>query len=271
VGTTRLRVPTLTMLARLFGASATQTRRVFVRVVGMTPQQYAHAVRRRRVGQGLQEDGTVTQAIFGAGFNSSGRFYEQSEALLGMTPTQFKAGAAGQRIHYAVGTSSLGAVLVATTGRGVCAVLLGDDPRELTRDLARRFPRAELVAAGPASAALIQDVVRAVEQPGSSAALPLDIQGTAFQQRVWRALSKVPAGSRTTYTELARQIGQPTAARAVAQACAANPVAVVIPCHRVVRADGGLSGYRWGVERKRALLEREAVATAGRTRPSRDK
>ena len=218
----------------------------------------AAAHRARRVRGELATRATVTEAIYGAGYNSSARFYEASNAVLGMTPTAFRAGGRGAEIRFAIGQCSLGAILVAATARGVCAILLGDDPDALVHDLERRFPRARLVGADAGFEQLVAQVVGMVEQPGLGSELPLDIRGTAFQQRVWKALRRIPAGRTASYRDIAHQIGSPRAVRAVAQACAANPVAVAIPCHRVVRTDGDLSGYRWGVERKRALLDREA-------------
>jgi AraC family transcriptional regulator of adaptative response/methylated-DNA-[protein]-cysteine methyltransferase len=251
-------MPTLDELASHAGLSSFHTHRMFKAVTGVTPKAYAAAHRAGRVRGELRSRATVTEAIYGAGYNSSARFYETSTAMLGMTPTKFKAGGTGQDIRFAIGQSSLGSILVAATARGVCAILLGDDPEALVHDLERRFPRAHLIGADPAFEQLVAQVVGLVEQPGVGGALPLDIRGTAFQQRVWKALRQIPAGKTASYTDIARKIGSPRAVRAVAQACAANPLAVAIPCHRVVRTDGDLSGYRWGVERKRALLDREA-------------
>jgi AraC family transcriptional regulator, regulatory protein of adaptative response / methylated-DNA-[protein]-cysteine methyltransferase len=250
--------PTLEELASHAGLSVFHTHRLFKAATGVTPKAYAAAHRARRVQGELRTRGTVTEAIYGAGYNSSARFYEQSNAVLGMTPTKFRAGGSGQEIWFAIGACTLGAILVATTQRGVCAILLGDDPEELAHDLERRFPRARLIGADAKYEQLVAQVVGLVEQPALGAKLPLDIRGTAFQQRVWRALRRIPAGKTASYAEIASRIGAPKAVRAVAQACAANALAVAIPCHRVVRTDGDLSGYRWGVERKRALLGREA-------------
>jgi len=199
----------------------------------------------------------VTEALYNAGFTSSGRFYEKSTDILGMTPTRYRAGGAGEEIRFAVGQTTLGAILVASSGKGVAAILLGSDPDELVRNLQDRFPKAHLIGADRNYEALIAKVVGFVETPGSGFNLPVDVRGTAFQQRVWQALQKVPAGETVSYAELARRIGSPKAVRAVASACAANNLAVAIPCHRVLRTDGSLSGYAWGVERKRALLARE--------------
>jgi AraC family transcriptional regulator of adaptative response/methylated-DNA-[protein]-cysteine methyltransferase len=232
---------------------------VFKAVTGLTPRAYAAAHRAERVRAALRTDSTVTEAIYEAGFNSAGRFYEGSGEMLGMTPTAFRSGAPDNDIRFAVGQSALGPILVARTARGVCAILMGDDPDALVQDLQTRFPRARLTGGDPAFEREVAVVVGFVEAPRLGLDLPLDVQGTAFQARVWRALQAVPAGETVSYAELARRLGAPRAVRAVAGACAANPLAVAIPCHRVVRSDGGLSGYRWGVARKRALLEREAA------------
>jgi AraC family transcriptional regulator of adaptative response/methylated-DNA-[protein]-cysteine methyltransferase len=201
----------------------------------------------------------VTEAVYEAGFNSSGRFYAASPAVLGMTPSSYRAGGTGESIRFAVAACSLGALLVASTGKGICSILLGDDPEQLVRDLQDRFPKAELVGAEVEFERTVAQVVGFIEAPGIGLDLPLDVRGTAFQQRVWQALRQIPAGQTVSYAELAERVGLPAGARAVAGACAANPVAVAIPCHRVVRNDGSISGYRWGVERKQALLEREGA------------
>jgi AraC family transcriptional regulator of adaptative response/methylated-DNA-[protein]-cysteine methyltransferase len=258
--------PRLDALAARAGLGVHHLHRLFKATTGLTPRAYAAARRAERVRAGLGGPGSVTEAVHGAGYASSGRFYEESNAVLGMTPTRYRQGAADVVIHFAVGACSLGSILVARAERGVCAILLGDDPEALVRDLQDRFPRAELVGGDDAFEHLVATVVGFVEAPRLGLDLPLDVRGTAFQRRVWEALRTIPAGHRATYTEIAARIGAPGAVRAVAGACAANPLAVAIPCHRVVRSDGGLAGYRWGVERKRALLEREeAVADDDRT------
>ena len=251
--------PTLQALASQVGLSVFHTQRLFKAVTGVTPKAYAAARRAERIRAGLQAKGTVTDAIYEAGYNSSGRFYEKSHELLGMTPTKYRTGGMDLAIRFAIGECSLGAILVAATERGVCAILLGDDPEELAHDLERRFPRAQLVGADGEFEQLVAQVVGLVEVPRVGTKLPLDLRGTAFQQRVWKALSEIPVGKTMTYLAVAHSIGAPTAVRAVAQACAANVLAVAIPCHRVVRTDGDLSGYRWGVERKRKLLASEAL------------
>ena len=200
----------------------------------------------------------MTDAIYDAGFNSSGRFYETTNQVLGMTPTKFREGGSDTDIFFAIGKASLGSILVAQSNKGVCSILIGEDPEALIRDLQDRFPKANLIGDEAGYQELVAKVVGLIEQPGTSLDLPLDIRGTAFQQRVWNALQQIPPGTTATYTEIAKKIGMPKAVRAVAQACGANAIAVAIPCHRVIKNDGSLSGYRWGVDRKRALLEREA-------------
>ena len=253
-------VPGLEDLARRVGVSTYHFHRIFKQVTGLTPRGYAAAHREKRVRDELGRGGTVTEAIFDAGYNSNARFYEKSNEVLGMTPTSYRTGGANTEIRFAIGECSLGSILVAKSDRGICAILLGDDPDELARDLQDRFPRANLIGGDDQFEQLVARVVGFVEAPGIGLDLPLDVRGTAFQQRVWQALREIPAGVTASYTDIANRIGSPNAVRAVAQACAANALAVAIPCHRVVRNDGGLSGYRWGVERKRALLEKEARA-----------
>jgi AraC family transcriptional regulator, regulatory protein of adaptative response / methylated-DNA-[protein]-cysteine methyltransferase len=252
--------PTLAALAEAACLSPYHFHRVFRAVTGLTPKDYAAAHRTKRVRDELKRSDTVTQAIYGAGFNSGGRFYAESDAMLGMTPRDFRAGGTNTEIQFAVGECSLGSILVARSAKGVCAILLGDDPDALARDLQDRFPRAELIGGDAGFEATVAKVVGFVEAPGLGLDLPLDLRGTAFQRRVWQALREVPVGSTASYAEIARRIKAPKAVRAVAGACAANALAVAIPCHRVVRSDGALSGYRWGVERKRSLLDREARA-----------
>lgn len=257
--------PRLDALARSAGMSAFHFHRVFKAVTGLTPKAWAAAHRAEKVRGVLAEGrGSVTEAIYDAGFNAASRFYDKADQVLGMTATAFRQGGTRTRIRFAVAQCSLGAILVAQSEKGVCAIFIGDDPDALVRDLQGRFPRAELVGGDAAFDATVAAVIGFVEAPRIGLALPLDLQGTAFQQRVWQALGTIPLGQTATYADIARTIGEPRSVRAVAQACGANKVAVAIPCHRVVRSDGGLSGYRWGVERKRALLDREsASAPAG--------
>lgn len=250
--------PSLEELADEIGRSPSYFHRVFKAATGLTPKDYAVAHRAKKVRRGLASCNTVTEAIYDAGFNSSGRFYEKSTDMLGMTPTQYRNGGTSEEIRFAVGQTSLGAILVASSEKGVAAILLGDDPDELVRSLQDRFPKAQLVGADRYYEAMVARVVGLVEAPGIGLDLPLDVRGTVFQQRVWQALREIPVGETVCYAEIARRIGSPQAARAVAAACAANNLAVAIPCHRVVRKDGALSGYAWGVERRRTLLEREA-------------
>lgn len=252
-------MPALEALAESAGMSRFHFHRVFKAATGCTPRGYAAAHRANRTRDALRKGATVTDALYDAGFNSNGRFYAAAPEILGMAPTVFRRGGAGETIRFAVGACSLGAVLVAATAKGVCAIALGDEPDALVHDLEDRFPRAELVGGDPEFDSLVARVVGFVDAPARGLDLPLDIQGTTFQRRVWQALREIPAGETAGYGEIAERIGSPKAARAVARACASNPLAVAIPCHRVVRNDGGPSGYRWGVERKRALLAREAA------------
>jgi AraC family transcriptional regulator of adaptative response/methylated-DNA-[protein]-cysteine methyltransferase len=246
-------------LAEEAGVSAFHFHRLFRRITGVTPKAYAAAKRADRVQTVLARAPSVTDSLYAAGFSSSGRFYEAAPGILGMTPTAWRKGAEGETISYATGPCSLGMVLVAATERGICAILLGDNEAGLQADLASRFPRAAISHSVDFTDYLAQ-VIAKIEAPGTSLALPLDIRGTAFQRQVWQALQQIPAGETRSYSELAAELGQPGAARAVAGACAANKLAVAVPCHRVVGRDGALTGYRWGVARKRALLAREASA-----------
>lgn len=261
-------VPTLEALAGGSGLSTFHFHRVFKAITGLTPRAYAAAHRGARVRRALDRSPSVTAAIYASGYGSNGRFYDEAGEVLGMTPTAYRAGGADAEIRFAVGECSLGSILVARSERGVCAILLGDDPDALARDLQDRFPRATLLGGDGDFEQIVARVVGLVEAPGLGLDLPLDVRGTAFQQRVWQALRGIPAGRTATYAELAGWIGAPRSVRAVAGACAANLLAVAIPCHRVVRTDGGPSGYRWGVERKHALLERESSAWPGAARTS---
>lgn len=250
-------LPSLATLADAVEISPAHFHRLFKAHTGLTPRAYGQAVRTRRAREALTEGATVTHALHGAGYGSSSRFY--AEDALGMAPRRYRAGGVGERLHFAIGQSDLGAVLVASSEKGVAAILLDDDPEALVQALQDRFPKAELIGGDAAYEALVAQVVGFVQAPEQGLDLPLDIRGTAFQQRVWAALRGIPAGETRSYAEIAEAIAAPKAVRAVAGACAANALAVAIPCHRVVRSDGSLSGYAWGVERKAALLEREGV------------
>jgi AraC family transcriptional regulator of adaptative response/methylated-DNA-[protein]-cysteine methyltransferase len=261
--------PVLDDLAAQVGMSPYHFHRVFKQTTGVTPRDYAAAQREKKVREGLAQGGSVTAAIFDAGYNASSRFYEKSNAVLGMTPSAYKAGGADVDIRFALGTSSLGVVLVAQSDKGVCAILLGDDADAMILELRGRFPKASIAAADRGFERLVKQVVDFVDAPRKGLDLPLDMRGTAFQKRVWKMLQKIPAGTTTTYSALAKKMGEPKAVRAVARACATNHIGVAVPCHRVVRNDGNLAGYYWGLERKRALLDSEASArpASKRARP----
>lgn len=233
------------------------SKREFQKVTGLTPRAYSEAHRDGRVREALRSSASVTDAIYEAGFESSGRFYESSGARLGMTPSEYREGGKSTEIQFATAQCSLGGVIVGQTARGVCFIAMGDDHSALQRQLVAQFPKAQLIAGDAKFARTIDAVVRAIEAPAKEWKLPLDVQGTVFQQRVWQALRQIPPGTTKTYTEIAEMLGMPKAVRAVARACATNPVAVAVPCHRVIRGDGSLAGYRWGLERKRKLLDRE--------------
>ena len=254
--------PDFDAVAASVGMSRFHFQRVFRSITGLTPKAYALARRATRVREQLKRSATVTDAIYEAGFNSNGRFYATADGMLGMKPTDFREGGSNTQIRFAIGETSLGSVLVAASDKGVCAILFGEEPGALFEDLQGRFPKARLVGGDRAFERWVAKVVGFVEAPRLGLDLPLDIRGTVFQRRVWKALQEIPIGSTASYSEVAKKLGAPGSARAVAQACAANRLAVAIPCHRVVRSDGGLSGYRWGVERKRTLLAREAPTEA---------
>ncbi|MDC0661044.1 bifunctional DNA-binding transcriptional regulator/O6-methylguanine-DNA methyltransferase Ada [Marinobacter sp. SS21] len=249
--------PSLQELAERAGLSRYHLQRLFKAQTGLSPAAYARGHRARRLQDALRQSDSVTAAAYDAGYESSSRFYADSSQWLGMTPSRFRQGGHQATIRFVVGQCALGAILVASSERGVCAISLGDEPESLVTQLQDRFANAELVGGDAEFERLVARVVGLVESPGLGLELPLDIRGTAFQQRVWQALQAIPAGTTASYSEIAERIGQPSAVRAVAGACAANTLAVAIPCHRVVRSDGSLSGYRWGIERKRALLKRE--------------
>ncbi len=253
--------PALDELAARIGMSPHYFHRQFKAVTGLTPREWGAALRAERLRGGLRQgQGSVTAAIYEAGFNSNSRFYERSDEMLGMTATAYRQQGRDTEIRFALGQCALGAILVAESDRGICAITMGDAPEPLLREFQDRFSQARLIGADTEFERRVARIVGFVEAPRIGLDLPLDIRGTAFQQRVWQALRQIPVGETTSYAQIAARIGAPKAVRAVAQACAANQIAVAIPCHRVVRTDGGLSGYRWGVARKRALLDREAVA-----------
>ncbi len=252
--------PALADIARQVGVSPFHFHRLFKQATGVTPKAYAAARRAARLRDGLGTAESVTHALYDAGFGAPSRFYEGAPGRLGMTPGAYRRGGTGEAIRFAVGQCSLGAILVAATGKGICAITFGEDPDALVRGLQDQFPKADLIGGDPAFEATVARVVGLVETPGQLFDLPLDIRGTAFQQRVWQALRALPAGVTASYRDIAAAVGAPTAVRAVAQACAAHTLAVALPCHRVVRADGARSGYRWGVDRKAALLRRERAA-----------
>ena len=251
--------PALSELARSAGLSRHHFHRVFKQVTGVTPRQYAAARRTARVRSELRSRKSVTEAIYGAGFNSNSRFYERSAETLGMTPGEYRRGGGGVNIRFAIAPCPLGLALVAGTARGICMVAFGGERAALERELREEFPNSSIAKAGREFDAWVKAVVNQIKHPAARMDLPLDIRGTAFQQRVWQALREIPPGRTASYSEVAVSIGRPNAVRAVARACATNPVALIVPCHRVVRTDGGLSGYRWGPERKRKLLKSEGA------------
>ncbi len=262
-------MPLLASLARAAGLSPYHFHRQFKAATGVTPRAYAAAERNRRLRTNLPDANTVTEAIFGSGYQSTSRFYATASKVLGMTPSAYRAGGNNEVIRFAVGQCSLGAILVAASAKGIVAILLGDDPESLLRDLQDRFPMAGIEGGDAGFEKLVARVIAYVEYPSEPCDLPLDVRGTAFQTRVWQALRDIPFGATASYSEIADRIGKPDAVRAVASACGANPVAILIPCHRVVRNDGALSGYRWGIERKRTLLEREAARAKRQPKPAK--
>lgn len=254
------RSPTLAELARTSGLSPFHFHRIFKSVTGVTPKAYAVTQRAKHMKNTLPQSSTVTSAIYNASYGSPGRFYATAKRELGMTPATFRKRGDGATIRFAVARCSLGPILVAASDLGVCHIAIGDGKAELTRELKSRFSRATFIEGDAAFGRLVAQAVAFIDRPGEQFKLPLHVQGTTFQHRVWKALSEIPAGETRTYAEVARDLGQPSAARAVAGACAANNLAIAIPCHRVVRSDGGLSGYRWGPDVKAKLLQAEAAA-----------
>jgi AraC family transcriptional regulator of adaptative response/methylated-DNA-[protein]-cysteine methyltransferase len=252
-------VPTVEQLAGEAGLGPAQFQRVFKLVLGVSPSEYIRARRSERAREALRAQPTIGAAMVEAGFESSGRFYESTDGMLGMKPSEYRSGSPSGPLRFTVGECSLGSVLVVTSERGICGITMGDDPEQLISDFQNRFPKAQLVAADSGFESQLRKVLELIESPGEGLDLPLDILGTAFQHRVWKALRQIPAGRTKSYGEIAESIGSKGSTRAVASACASNPIAVAIPCHRVVRSDGDISGYRWGVGRKRALLDREGA------------
>lgn len=255
-------IPSLETLAQSQNMSSYHFHRLFKSITGITPRAYAVANRAHKIRTELTQDTSITDAIYHAGFNSNGRFYATSKEVLGMTATNFKNGGKSETIHYSIGACSFGSIIVAHSEKGICAILIHDDDKPLFADLQSRFPKATLIEDKSDFKHWLEQVIHFVEAPKKGLELPLDIRGTLFQQRVWQLLQNIPLGTTASYTDIATKLGDPKAVRAVARACAANPIALLVPCHRVVRSDGGISGYRWGVENKRMLITREAKAIA---------
>jgi AraC family transcriptional regulator of adaptative response/methylated-DNA-[protein]-cysteine methyltransferase len=253
------RIPTLDELSAEFGLSPYHMQRSFKRLVGISPRQYAREHRTARFRTALKNDQDVTSAVYGAGYGSGSSAYEDARMMFGMTPARYRRGGEKTTISYAVAPCSLGWLLVGATERGLCAVRLGDNKEELAQTLKAEFPAAALADADPGLAVALSQLTEYLEGNRPHLDLPLDVQATAFQRQVWEALRGIPYGETRSYQDVAREIGRPEAVRAVAGACAGNPVALVVPCHRVVRSDGGLGGYRWGIDRKEALLRQEAL------------
>ena len=253
----------LETLAQAAGMSKYYFHRVFKTVTGFTPRAYSAAHRANRIREVLRSSRSVTDAIYDSGFNSTGSFYTQSSKILGMAPATFRNGGVGETIRFAVGECSLGSILVAATAKGICTIQLGDEPVALVRELDNQFSRAELIGGDKEFESLVAMVIGLIEDPVQGIDLPLDIRGTTFQRRIWQVLQEIPAGTTSSYSMIAERVGSPKAARAVARTCASNPLAVAIPCHRVIRNNGSLGDYRWGVERKKILLFREILPDFG--------
>ena len=246
-------------IAAQLHVSTAKLRRVFHRVTGLSPREFAHAARLEKFKKMLREGADISEALYACGYGSPSRVYEKTNSQLGMTPASYRKGGAGMKIRFSVGASSLGKVLVAGTERGISAVYLGDDERSLVSALQKEYPRAEIERTAASDETWLKEILSRVEGHAPSKELPLDVQATAFQRRVWQELQKIPLGATRTYTQVARSLGKPNSVRAVARACATNPTSIVVPCHRVIRTDGELAGYRWGLQRKQKLLEREAA------------
>jgi len=248
----------LAAVASQLHSSPAQLRTAFHRVTGLAPKEFEQAFRLRKLKQLLRDGSSITDALYACGYGSSSRLYEKTNAHLGMTPASYRKGGEGMKIGFTLGSTTLGKVLVASTDRGVSAVYLGENEKNLINELRDEYPKAELFRASDQHEEWLQEVLHRVEGSAPSFDLPLDVQATAFQRRVWNELQKIPLGATRTYTQVAHALGRPRSVRAVARACATNPVSIIVPCHRVIRTDGSLAGYRWGLERKQKLLEREA-------------
>lgn len=251
----------LAALASALGSTPGALRRAFRQVAGLTPRAFADAVRVDRFKKELRDGKSVADALYGTGYGSSSRVYERSNAQLGMTPATYRKGGKGMKIEYTIAKSPIGKVLVAATERGVSAVYLGDAQNKLVAELHEEYPRAEISPATGSVQRWVREIIQRIEGKPAQVDLPLDLQATAFQRRVWQELQRIPRGTTRTYSQVARALGRPKAVRAVARACATNPVSVVVPCHRVIREDGNLAGYRWGITRKERLLATERAAT----------
>ena len=249
----------LDSIAAKLNSSAAKLRRAFQRMIGLTPREFAHAARLEKFKKLLRGGAEITDALYSCGYGSPSRIYEKTNSHLGMTPASYRKGGAGMKIAYAIATTTLGKVLVAGTDRGISAVYLGDDERVLVAALRKEYPRAEILRSPVSTAGWLKEILSRVEGHPPSVDLPLDVQATAFQRRVWQELQKIPRGATRTYTQVARALGKPNSVRAVARACATNPTSIVVPCHRVIRTDGALAGYRWGLHRKQKLLQRESA------------
>ena len=247
-------------LAAKLGATPATLRRAFLQVTGLRPRELAEALRVARFKKMLRDGKSITDALYETGYGSPSRVYERSNAQLGMTPATYRKGGKGMKIGYTITKSSLGNILVAATERGISAVYLGDVDAKLVAELHEEYPRAEISVAGDSFERWVKEIVQRVEGNPPRIELPLDLQATAFQRRVWQELQRIPRGTTRTYTQVARALGDPKAVRAVARACATNPVSIVVPCHRVIRQDGNLAGYRWGLSRKEQLLRQERLA-----------
>ena len=246
-------------IAAQLHASTAKLRRVFHRVTGLSPREFAHAARLEKFKKMLRDGADISEALYACGYGSPSRVYEKTNSQLGMTPASYRKGGAGMKIGYTIAASSLGKVLVAGTERGISAVYLGEDERSLVSELQKEYPRAEIARLAAGNETWLKEILSRVDGHAPSKELPLDVQATAFQRRVWQELQKIPLGATRTYTQVARALGKPNSVRAVARACATNPTSIVVPCHRVIRTDGELAGYRWGLQRKQKLLEREGA------------